>query len=311
MISNDTNFDSFIKTVKKQGKLALFTGAGINAGIIPLWDDLIDNLLNYCTKYFSGFLLLEDREKAIVVEKMKSLNNYEKASIIKTYLKSEYLPALHEILYSKFGEIIDLDKLQKTNSFLFKVSKLAQNPKVTAIISYNYDEILSKFITKGGRQTVNIFGSTSDMPEFDNKLPVYYIHGFVPLHQRIPESENSSVVLSQDEYFNYMTNSHSWQTVYQLNYLMSIPCLFIGCSMKDINMLRLLTLAQKGKSRLDVYSLFSNIYYTDKVSNNSAKTLFNIQKLHLAEFGVRVIEAGNSYKDLPTMVEKINNELCT
>jgi len=306
MVSRNDNLANLIYTVKNQNKLVLFIGAGVNAGITPFWDQLLNSLIKYCTKNFPDFIVLNKKEKQKVVEEIERLDNYEKASVIKYYLKSEYLPALHEILYFDFNILDFFIDYQSKYPLLFQVAQLAQNTKVTAIISYNYDEILRKVVLREGRRTVPIYGLTTDKPELKNALPIYYIHGFVPLNQRIPEEADSAIVLSQDEYFNFMTNDLSWQTVFQLNFLMNAPCLFIGCSLKDINMLRLLSLAKKGKRKLDIFALTSNNYFGSDSYSQTAKTLYGIKENILDEYGVKVINAGNYYSDIPLAIEKIN-----
>jgi len=310
----DHNFEEFIKTVKSRNQLTLFIGAGINAGLIPLWDDLLSRLVGYCTKSFPDFLILDQASKKDVLKEISMVNPYEKASIVKHYLNQEYLPALREILYSNFNfKDLKSTEFERKYPFLFNVAKLSQNPIITSIVSYNYDEILSILInSNGGRPTACIFGSKSFDHKGNNVLPVYYIHGFVPLHLKIPKDVDSAIVLSQDEYFNFMINDQSWQTIFQLNLLMNTPCLFLGCSLSDLNMLRLLALAIKGKTSLSVFNLTINEYFQKGKSSGSANTLYNIKNRLFNEYGVKVINAGSSYNEIPKVISKIikrlNNE---
>ncbi len=97
------NYNLLIEDIK-ESPLVLFIGAGVMWGIIPLWEDLVNNLFNKALSLrFGGSIKSEILETSKSHFKTtSSFSVYEKASIIKTFFGESYLYHLREEIYRKF-----------------------------------------------------------------------------------------------------------------------------------------------------------------------------------------------------------------
>lgn len=71
-----------------------------------------------------------------------------------------------------------------------------------------------------------------------NTLPIYHVHGIIP-----KTGPTDTVVFSEEEYHKRYSNSFHWSNVEQLHALSRMHCFFIGLSMTDPNLRRLLDIA--------------------------------------------------------------------
>ena len=69
-------------------------------------------------------------------------------------------------------------------------------------------------------------------------------------------------MLALDDYFHIMMNPFSWQTTTQLSFLSSATCLFLGTSLEDINMLRMLYFSRSNAGVRSVYALMAEEGWT-------------------------------------------------
>jgi SIR2-like domain len=79
-----------------------------------------------------------------------------------------------------------------------------------------------------------------------NEMPVYHVHGYLP--RTGPIDEQSDLVFSEDAYHSQFIDPFSWSNLIQLNKLTQNTCLFIGISLTDPNMRRLLDVAWRKNS---------------------------------------------------------------
>jgi hypothetical protein len=67
------------------------------------------------------------------------------------------------------------------------------------------------------------------------------VHGYLPRAESIPE--DTELVFSEDAYHGQFIDPFSWSNLIQLNKLTQNTCLFVGVSLTDPNMRRLLDVA--------------------------------------------------------------------
>lgn len=119
------------------------------------------------------------------------------------------------------------------------------------------------------------------------------MHGFIPSDQ--DKSYDKNVVLSEDEYHSLYNNAFHWANIEQVHALVQTACFFIGLSMKDPNLRRLLDIAQQRGSRDPVHYAF--LRREDYNQPLKAERVFY-------EMGVNVLWYEN-YHDLPEMISSL------
>lgn len=265
----------------------IFTGAGVSASAkIPDWQSLLRNLLKdnpaITPNDFDTLFKTMDYSNLVTARYIEKSINANKETLIKR---------IRELLYPN-GNIGKSD-LIKT------ISKLIINQKnLRSVITYNYDTLLEDWLKKSGKHCFSVYKNNRDE---SNSFPVYHVHGIV-----FPERGNSSVediVLTEDDYHRVYSEVFDWSNVEQLHALTRCTCLFIGLSMNDPNLRRLLEVAQRdsGKSVRHYVFLERKSAYNDK---NKIERDFQTREDMLADLGLSVIwyNGNDNHKELPELL---------
>ena len=265
----------------------IFTGAGVSASAkIPDWQSLLKNLLKdnpaITPNDFDTLFKTMDYSNLVTARYIEKSINANKETLIKR---------IKELLYPN-GNIGE--------SYLIKtICNLIINQKnLRSVITYNYDTLLEDCLKKTGKHCFSVYKNNRDE---SNSFPVYHVHGII-----FPERENSSVediVLSEDDYHRVYSEVFDWSNVEQLHALTRCTCLFIGLSMNDPNLRRLLEVAQRdsGKSVRHYVFLERKSAYNDK---NKIERDFQTREDMLADLGLSVIwyNGNDNHKELPELL---------
>ena len=252
--------------------LVLVLGAGVSKGAgLPDWRELLKRIGREC---------LGDDGPEMVCDLMKeglsllSIGGMLKAScpkdrtfsdIVRQQLYAEFR------FYSKDGHKHDpaslVDHVQNNeNQTLNAVTSLCAvrdkrydkahfyvpNPKVHAIINFNIDAVLTEYVqARYPRKNMHPIvrtverASKSKDPE---KISVYHLHGYLrfdPMANRSDKEASDKLVFAEQEYFEFFNSSTSLFNYTFLYMLREYSCLFIGLSMQDDNIRRLLHYSRK------------------------------------------------------------------
>lgn len=247
-----------LRTACAHGNLTLYLGAGVSVGNgLPTWEQLV--LAMYFSavskqslggwRPFPNYLfaiaewhLANSREPLeIIARKLRNL--YGDAG------QAEFRKSLHTILYGGFlepdGHLSEEprpEQLLYANPTLAAVAALCSRSPgeraVRAVISYNYDSLLEA--TLGSLPHQPVFGEGAIDPD---KLPVYHVHGFVPLAGE--GSPPNEIVFTEDQYHRAARDPYSWSNLVQIRSMSGSIGLMIGLSLADRNMRRLLDAVSK------------------------------------------------------------------
>jgi hypothetical protein len=239
--------------------IVLATGAGISAGCVPTWKELLRRIAEQCSPG-EGDTLVNNLVAA-------GLSLPAIASILEGVCRNPgvYSERVRDALYRDFPffpQGIDpgdptpfLRLVQTTNQTLVSVASLcacpaetpgmySANPRVHAIVNLNLDSILRSYVHF--RYPNSRVLRTIDRPSAGRvrgAIPVYHVHGFVRFdvdpaerHRHAPDLR----VLTEQEYYDFFDQPTSLYTYTFLHLLREYSCLFIGLSMADDNLRRLL-----------------------------------------------------------------------
>ena len=251
--------DKFITDAQTHG-LVIIVGAGINGKAVVQWNALLRSLLTMA-------LSLAKMEDTRFLEVSEYIENWftshfdvcAQASVIKHILGAErYRITLKDAIYKQFSDFdavlkqycekrLEIENHPQKDyfEFLYTVAKLCDSPHVKAVATFNYDTLLEtaiKATTKIGRNPRPHYGhhAASDHDAGPKDLPIFHIHGLLSPPGAPLRDSFESVVLSFDEYFNTLADPISWETSTPLHLLRNYCTLWLGTSLKDWNMLRLL-----------------------------------------------------------------------
>ena len=163
----------------------------------------------------------------------------------RTYRDNQTLDAVITFCAALPGSVLALDS----------ESRWETNPRVGGILTTNYDNLVEgTFGSKYGRsllKPVTREGSRETVPG-KRVIPVYHMHGYVSYVDDPKEPDGvkaSDLVIAEDDYYRTFYNLLGFSNVVATSFLRQFPCLFVGCSMADRNVRRILYHLQRERIR--------------------------------------------------------------
>jgi hypothetical protein len=206
-----------LKRLNQQGQLAIFVGAGISHGCgLPGWDALVQTLA--VAAYPGG--------KSSVREAMINFNTVIQGRILKTRLKARFNKGVADALYASPYEL--------SSALKAIVSAAARQ-----ICTYNFDDLIEEALAVQGIPSQSLSPGDPLDAEFTGTT-VFHPHGFLTASMTAEECASTQIVLSEQDYHSLYGNPYSWANMVQLSLLLSHTCLFVGVSLTDPSIRRLL-----------------------------------------------------------------------
>ncbi len=215
---------------------------------------------------------------------------------------------------------------------LFHIARLILLcPNIKAVVTYNYNNFLREsidiiqnnpnyFLTANECEILNdrlnkmpdkklnvvdVYGDRHNKTLSVDTLPIYHPHGYIPspddVHQSIDET---SIVLSLDEFCDNIRNVYSWQTDTQMHFLNHYTCIFLGSSISDITIQRMLYNAQQSGNRDKIYCL--QAYNKKESYDDIYKEIHKIKNEIHKSYGLTMISYDSSYE---AMYKDISQQL--
>lgn len=120
--------------------------------------------------------------------------------------------------------------------------RFAANPQVHAVVTSNVDALLRTYVRARYGEWLLGTVESARRTRRTGKMPTYYMHGFLRYYTRVREvdDEPSPCVFTEEEYFDFFNRPYSVFNYTLLYLLREYPCVFVGMSMQDLNIRRLL-----------------------------------------------------------------------
>ena len=180
------------------------------------------------------------------------------------------------------------------------ICECVETEKVESIITYNYDDLVETALEQRGRKrAISIFEKSRNTKD---EIPVYHVHGLIP---QFKSDIASTPVLSEKDYHDIYRKSYHWSNIEQLHALDRNTCFFIGLSMTDPNLRRLLDFSHTDSdNEIHHYAFLkrNNLYKDDDVEKN--KRYFDTFEQQLENIGVSVVWY-ESHDELPGIIRRI------
>lgn len=280
------------------GRLTLVSGSGVtvDAGV-PSWNDLLLQLLGtMITRMSTDHALPMSGADANKFHSRYSPSSLVVGTYLKINLGNDFLRELRDALYCSnpkssdlLNAIVDLSRPQRDGKPL------------DSIITFNFDALLEENLEKQNIAHRAIYGE--GVRNSPNELPVYHVHGFLPRKGPIPE--NMEVVFSEDAYHNQFIDPFSWSNLIQLNKLGQNTCLFIGLSLTDPNLRRLLDVAiRKNPEKTLNHFIIKKTPSNTKSEATMDKLALLLEEQDANELGLSVIWV-DEFEEIPKLLNSI------
>lgn len=276
---SQNNLAALKNVIENKDNFAFVLGAGVSADPgAKSWDDLL------------AFFKEELKKQGIIDDEKKLSKKIGGSSIITAQLCKELYPneldyywAIHQGLYQNRKAI-------NPSFALYHIARIARFCATKAhfrILTYNYDNYLESYLEDINVQFNTLYDSKSDI---NDKLSIYHVHGYLPevkFKSHILERYRKSIYLTEENYNELYNHPYSWQISSQLSFFRENTCLFVGCSLTDPNIRRLLEMTKK-ENRIH-YAILA----TGGMSTNDLVKASN----HFARIGIEVVWV-NDYAEI-------------
>jgi hypothetical protein len=218
-----------LKQLHRDGKLCVFVGAGVSKSCnLPDWNTLSARVIKETWP---------DKAKA------------DLPRIIERSVRSKYSPLdamrmARRELGQQFNSVVFRCLYSEAVNLSPTVESIVSLSNVRRICCSNYDDILEEGYTNLGIKCRPLVRG-DDLPFDSDEVLICHPHGFLPRTRYSRDYLREPIVLSEDDYHELYATPYSWANVIQLNLFISFNMLFVGCSLKDPNLRRLLDISKK------------------------------------------------------------------
>lgn len=217
-----------LKKLYSNGEICLFVGAGVSKSCgLPDWNAL---------------------SVRVIHEAWPDRQRYDLFSGIERSTRAKYSPldamrmARHKI-GTEFNSVVSKCLYATPASVSPLLESILLLRKVRRVICTNYDDLLEEGYTRLGTKCRPIVQG-DNLPMHSDEVLIFHPHGFLPRRSYSRDFSKEPIVLSEDDYHELYSAPYSWPNVIQLNLLISFNVLFVGCSLKDPNLRRLLDIVR-------------------------------------------------------------------
>lgn len=254
---------ALLKEALIDNQLTLVCGAGISRdSSIPDWNELLVNILNE-TFFDDGSNVPKSK---ILAEDLLSLmpqSNLILGKYLRLVLKKDFEKVVQKHLYSYYNQDRDFESSMMVQgheiinyaletNMMKAIVELARpkrrGKRLESIITFNFDDLIECALSKHNIEYCSIW-KEGQIYGID-ALPIFHVHGFLP-NQR--EIDSPNLVFSEEAYHSQFIDPYSWSNLIQLNTFSTNICLFVGLSLSDPNLRRLLDISWRRNQRCKHY----------------------------------------------------------
>lgn len=169
------------------------------------------------------------------------------------------------------------------------------------VITFNYDNLIEQAITALGETATPRY---SEGRTHERGLVVDHVHGYLPPPpQDLTPEQAASVVFDEETYHSRFNQPGHWTNVTLTDALQNSVCVFVGFSMTDPNVRRLLELQKRpGETPHFILLKLPDLRLEDAELQLTRAQLVAIQEDLMRELGLNVLWY-ETFNDLPVMLD--------
>jgi SepF-like predicted cell division protein (DUF552 family) len=288
----------------KDEELVLVLGAGVSVPYnLPSWGNLLQKLLfetfnNGSTNSDAQFVLSKLFPELFPNSPLIS------ARFLEEYFKKKengktFDEMVKEALYEQVNRETDSPTIKEILQYCIAPGR---SPNLDSIITYNYDDILEGALLKSNVEIPFKPIYKVGMNHKNGQLPIYHVHGYLPQEQEV--DRDYSITLSENLYHKQYNDIYSWNNMVQINKFKDNVCIFIGISLTDPNIRRLLDIAMLQKGDNTKYHYLFKMKYNPKEVQRNLEELLNKNAPLLDEKNKAKLNLDETSKQLLTKMEE-------
>jgi SIR2-like domain len=256
-----------VQRAYRRGGIVLVLGSGVSfQSGLPDWNGLLDRLAVGVWGDAATDVLRELRGHNFAAPVLASVMEGRNGG------KDKFVERVREALYRDFpffpsGVPRDdpspfVAQVQEQNATLRAVASMcaigrsrgyAANPRIRAVVTFNLDSLLQAYVanryrTARGRSHLLRTVERPSAGSNPRKISMYHMHGFLRFDSKARDRTKEApdaVVLTEQDYFEFFNDPMSLFNYVFMYLLRESTCLFIGLSMYDENIRRMLHFSVK------------------------------------------------------------------
>ncbi len=218
-----------LKALHRDGRLCLFVGAGISKSCgLPDWQTLSARVIEEAWPVADQGDIFRKLELST-----RSMDSpLDAMRMARRKLGQQFNSVVSKCLYADAGNLSS------------NVEAIVSLQNVRRICCTNFDDCLEEgYVASRTRFRTLVRGD--DLPLNDDNVLIFHPHGFLPRTPCKGDYSKDRIVPSEDDYHELYASPYSWPNLIQLNLFMSFNVLFVGCSLRDPNLRRLLDISRQ------------------------------------------------------------------
>ena len=286
-----------VKAAWRQGRLSIIAGAGVSLESgLPTWGVLLNSLLvNFVEKTYKQ-QVREDVFREIVGELEQELRHQSPivyAQFIRSrFTEEEFLENVHSAMYSGNSDA------PSPGAICRAIVRLGH--KLNSVLTFNYDDLLERALAAEGHESTTVCRA-ADWATVKG-IPVYHPHGVLPFKRE--EDGHYWIVLTESDYHTQYASPHLWSNIAVSRVLLESTCLFIGTSLTDPNLRRLLDAAHREQPDREHFLIAMWPGDGNSLANATRNALLEVLEASHQQLGVTPLWI-NEYSEIPSLIDKI------
>lgn len=322
---NNRSISNFLSLLRDSQRfpVVLVFGSGVSSSAgLPIWSELLRRICacffyhwEFDIKHKKGNPSIPPENLSIAVFEEYFISDEAKHLSIEFNKKDPLLVAqqvkncirdidwrylLRKVLYNE-----DLNEEQNIY-YSILLEKLAdycfESNYIKAIINYNYDNNYKNYFKLRGIRYSVVWENRKKVPHLS--IPIYHPHGYLPFGG----GPITKIILAENDYQQEATEPYSWANLIQTQFFSNSLCIFIGVSMTDPNLRRLLRVSS------NINSIWHYTFLPesqDKTLEMKYEALFDLDLVKLRVKTIRFPKRKgiDKYSRLPELIDLLRINL--
>lgn len=185
---------------------------------------------------------------------------------------------------------------------------------VQAIVNYNFDDLVEEKLRQQNVRCKSVLSGRDRVPP--GTLPCYHVHGVLPFRDYVDRvmgkrkkiESKGNFVFSEDEYHAEYSDAYKWSNMTQMSLLGRYTGLFVGLSMEDPNIRRLIDVTHRQYPEISNYAILArrrSLANSKDTKQSVLRNLFEgVETSSFGKIGVKAIWV-DAYEDIPQVLTQI------